>query len=576
MSKHPRLVRRGETYYHRAKVPTDIKGTYGKSEEMFSLKTKDLKEALKRVRVAAVEVDQRFDAHREELRETSGPALEELSDAQLKRIEDIYFAHLLEEDEETRIVGFYDPELPAPYLPAPTFEEYAADIEALDALNRHDTARMKPGFFFLHEAEEVLSWTNVNLKLIPDSPSWKKVALRLQAASILAAKVKRGRNLGEPIETPPMPGEIVTENDTLFSAAVEQYIAEKSRTSWNAKTADIHKTCLESFIAINGDKSLAKYGRADGSRFKSVYMRLPSNWKHNDILKRLPIDKAADRAEELGLSPMAHTTTNKQINTASAFWNWAENHFDDAPRNPMKGLKLARSKRAKDERDPFTLEELQLIFRAPLFTGCKSSRYTNQPGDHIPRDSGIYWLPLLGLLTGARMGELIQLHTADVQQHKDIIYLDLNEDGEGKTLKTATSKRAIPVHHELIRLGFLEHVAMRRERKDKRLFPEMAKAADGYYSSNYSPKFVGLLKALRVKTETNAFHSFRHSFEDAGRESDVMKELRDALLGHGEEGMSARYGKGYYVEKLNEAMQTISYKGLDLTHLYLADTVVLE
>jgi hypothetical protein len=68
MPGHPRLYRRGNTYYHRAAAPLDIVGTYGKREETFSLKTKDYAEAVRRVRRAAAEVDQKFTAHREYLK----------------------------------------------------------------------------------------------------------------------------------------------------------------------------------------------------------------------------------------------------------------------------------------------------------------------------------------------------------------------------------------------------------------------------------------------------------------------------------------------------------------------------
>jgi hypothetical protein len=44
MLKHPRLIRRGATFWHRAAVPRDIAGTYGKIEETFSLRTKNPKE----------------------------------------------------------------------------------------------------------------------------------------------------------------------------------------------------------------------------------------------------------------------------------------------------------------------------------------------------------------------------------------------------------------------------------------------------------------------------------------------------------------------------------------------------
>ncbi len=41
----------------------------------------------------------------------------------------------------------------------------------------------------------------------------------------------------------------------------------------------------------------------------------------------------------------------------------------------------------------------------------------------------------------------------------------------------------------------------------------------------------------------------------------------DTLQGHGEEGMSGRYGRGYVLTKLNEAMAQLRYQGLDLSHL---------
>lgn len=60
MPKHPRLMKRGNTYWHRASIPADIRSMYPKTEETFSLGTKEPQEALIRLRRAATEVDQRF------------------------------------------------------------------------------------------------------------------------------------------------------------------------------------------------------------------------------------------------------------------------------------------------------------------------------------------------------------------------------------------------------------------------------------------------------------------------------------------------------------------------------------
>lgn len=75
MSGHTRLTRRGAIYYFRAVVPVDIKGTYGKSEETFSLKTSDYKEALKKVRTESVRIDKKFEDHRKKLALEKQPPL---------------------------------------------------------------------------------------------------------------------------------------------------------------------------------------------------------------------------------------------------------------------------------------------------------------------------------------------------------------------------------------------------------------------------------------------------------------------------------------------------------------------
>ena len=94
MPGHTRLYRRGATYYHRAAVPTDIKDSYGKREETFSLKTTDRSEALRRVRMEAVRVDQFFEAHRKQLRTADirapEPELSELTPAQIETVKQAY------------------------------------------------------------------------------------------------------------------------------------------------------------------------------------------------------------------------------------------------------------------------------------------------------------------------------------------------------------------------------------------------------------------------------------------------------------------------------------------------------
>lgn len=571
MTGHPRLYRRGATYYHRAAIPADIKDTYPKTEETFSLKTKDYQQALKLVRRAAAETDRKFDEHRRQLAFQSRPCVDELSDNQIKQLGEMYFAFRLEEDEEVRLGGFFDPDETNAELhpvPRPTFDEYGELGEATTEHNKHNYARGKADPFFIGEAEEILRWDGVNINLSPKSPSLKKLARELQAASIRAAKAIMARNEGEIVEAPAHPTTASIGSTTIkLSAAIEQWADEKARTTWVPKTEKEHRIWMAHFVEIAGDHPINEYTKAHGRAFKNVLLNLPPNWTKHTTINSLPIEQAAAKAKELGLKPMSEKNVNKLIGFVGSFWNWAEDNYDDAPLNPLKGLKIKLRADVREERDPFTAEELNTIFRAPLFTGCKSERDWKSPGELIMRDSGRFWVPLIALFTGARMGEIIQLYVEDVREENGILYFDINKNGDDKRLKNANSKRVIPVHQELLEIGFVKHIEIQRKAKSKRLFPDLPMGYDGYYSSPFSKFFNNFLVACGIRHPKNPFHSFRHSFEDACRDSDIPKEIMDALQGHGEHGMSARYGRGYVLDKLNEAMKKLRYRSVDLSHL---------
>lgn len=573
---HPRLYRRGGRYYHRAAIPQDIQGSYPKAEETFSLKTSDYQEALRLVRKAAVEVDRKFDKHRRWLSAQAKP-LDYLTDEQIERLASLYHASILDADEDIRTEGIFEeePGEPGTDWERWDFDEYAEDVDNSLAYTRRSYARGQQDAFFKDEAADLLSWDNVELSLSADSPSWRTLVRAIQAAYIRAGKDQQARNEGEVVPTPTVSSqafqttvpEAETRSGILLSTVVEEWIAEKS-PGWSRKTTNDHRATIDKFITVAGDKPLATYAKSDGRAFKSTLMKLPSNWTKQKELKGLRVDRAAERANELRMAPMSAKNVNKLIGYAAAFWNWAAKHYDECPPNPLNGLKVTIKKSAREERDPFTLRELQAIFQAPVFTGCKSLHHWRQPGSLVPKNSGMYWAPLIGLFTGARMQEILQLYVSDVRNTGGIDIIDINVDGDDKKLKNTGSRRQTPVHPELKRLGFLEHVQKMRQQGNQRLFPDMPMGSDGYYSSVYSKRFISLLVNLKVKREQNAFHSLRHNFEDACRNSGISKEIMNALQGHSESGMSGRYGAGYSLDVLNEAMCQLEYKGLDLSHLH--------
>jgi len=61
----------------------------------------------------------------------------------------------------------------------------------------------------------------------------------------------------------------------------------------------------------------------------------------------------------------------------------------------------------------------------------------------------------MALFTGVRLEEFAQLMVRDVKSADGIDYLEVTDQGDGQKLKNHDSRRPVPVHPELLRLGLL-------------------------------------------------------------------------------------------------------------------------
>ena len=369
----------------------------------------------------------------------------------------------------------------------------------------------------------------------------------------------------------------------LASVLVEKYIEAMLRErEWPIKTELRKRSELREFLEICGDKPINAYGQQDGVKFKDTESELPL-YRQKALFKGLSLIEAALKAAKLRnqgqdvefLSPL---TINDKIGTVSLFFSWAKTRIADVV-NPVadQAIRRRKNKREGKKVHPWAIEELNRMFAAPLYVGCESERHWKQPGQFILRRSAKFWVPLVSLFSGMRLGEIIQLQVADIKEKDGILFFDVtpiavdlaDEEGvdadEEKSLKTSSSQRAIPIHKMLLDLGFEEFLEFRRASGSTRLFPEYEKAKDdGSWSKQFSKYFKRFRESVGVKRRGVRFHSLRHNVEDALRNAHVMKEVRDAIQGHGENGVSAEYGSGYYLGTLNEAVQKIAYPELQL------------
>jgi integrase len=159
-----------------------------------------------------------------------------------------------------------------------------------------------------------------------------------------------------------------------------------------------------------------------------------------------------------------------------------------------------------------------------------------------------------------RRSEIAQLLVADVTEiagHQVILV----RAGGGKRTKTKNARRMLPVHPELVRLGFLDYVQQRRSAKGTQLWEGEKPNNTDQWGDGFSDWFGRQIKGYNFSGTRLGLHSFRHNFEDALREAELHGTALGAELAGRTKGgdTSNNYGSGYSTRQLAEAMAKIAY-----------------
>ncbi|MDH4869317.1 site-specific integrase [Pseudomonas sp. BN515] len=236
--------------------------------------------------------------------------------------------------------------------------------------------------------------------------------------------------------------------------------------------------------------------------------------------------------------PLATSTVRLTIARLSSILSYAVDS-GIIPTNPISSSRLhkrlgsAKPKRRLDDDRGYTWSELVRMFSQPDFAALRHLQ--GRPGN------ALFWLPLIAAYTGARREEIAQLYVSDVrQQDNGQWFIRIIDDRPDKSVKTDSSRRDVPLHDDLIALGFLELV--KGKQADARVFPQLVKVADGFagiVSKGWRPltQRWGIYRQGR-----NPLHAFRHTFKTLAREVGIPKEVSDWITGHAAENEGDRYG----------------------------------
>ncbi|MDQ4420062.1 site-specific integrase [Sphingobium sp. DEHP117] len=315
---------------------------------------------------------------------------------------------------------------------------------------------------------------------------------------------------------------------------ITEYEAEKS-PKWSGSTKKGVAPVFRFLREVFPGRQVASITRADAKMVRSLLEELPANMGKRKELEGLTVPQAIVKGRALGLPKVQPKTINDGylIHIAAVF-NWARREQWIAA-SPFEGLQVHDPVSDLDRRDPFTVDQLNKLFAsAPWDAPWNPER---------KQGGGAFWVPLLCLYHGLRNGEAGGLRVEDIDEEDGVTVLHVREYGQRK-LKTRESRRTLPVHPELIRLGFLEYVQHRREAGAFLLFPEGVVNDRGQVAAKLGERFSARVKAMDFDGRKLGMHSFRHGFEDRLRAAELPERTALALAGRSEAGSSRSYGEG--------------------------------
>ena len=317
----------------------------------------------------------------------------------------------------------------------------------------------------------------------------------------------------------------------LLSEACDEWTKRKRVTpAPDEKMIGEYKAVIEDFIELHGDLSLDQITDAEVWDFAETLLTLPKT-KLSSI-RSLPLLEQINLAAEQDLPRVAPATVKKKLRFLGSVISTGSRRCKFKGLEPVAASKVIPhlasiiGRTASIRRMYYTRAELVRIFSSPLFT----KQWSPPKADY---GEALYWIPLILLYTGARLGEIATLYAEDIKQDVDTgqYYIDITSH-KGEPKKTANSIRQIPIHPDLIALGLLDYAA--NQARGYRLFPKMGdpkKNGRGAYITRAFTEYLQSVVKLEA-CEAPPLHGLRHSFTTYGAQVGIPQDAREFIQGH--------------------------------------------
>jgi integrase len=310
---------------------------------------------------------------------------------------------------------------------------------------------------------------------------------------------------------------------------------------WEPKTANQHRSIVKLLVKIAGTDDPRDISQTHIGKYFSTLAVIPKHYGKSSKDEGRSIEEILARAEELedeDIGLEAGTINRHQTQLGNILSHLKGNGFQCGQAFPS--FRRPETESPDEKRSPFSVEEGQTFFANPVYTGCKGDEARLEVGPLIIHDA-LYWIRLIAWYGLMRLSEIAGLMLTDIDfQARAFIVAD----SQIRRIKTPQSKRRVPFHPELIRLGLLDYLSEINRLGYDVVFPDLklrgVKTPMGaLFYKVFRP---ALDQALpHASQQRITLHSTRKTGNTAMIAGKVIDPTRHRVMGHQIPGVNGRH-----------------------------------